>query len=185
MSGNPKPRRGPPKHQNKYAWDPDAFKKKNETEVGGKMRPYSDVTGPAKCQRCSKRNVRQAYHNLCTGCAKEHHVCAKCSCQVDYVVGRDLLEVEAEKKALEDALKNSRERDRRTILRMMNKGKSQCQLESQLDTKSKAGDLFSATSISQYVNGKERWKNMGKMKIRIPMKTVRSMRTWIQMRVRK
>ncbi|CAM8994528.1 unnamed protein product [Rhodiola kirilowii] len=185
MSGNPKPRRGPPKHQNKYAWDPDAFKKKNETEVGGKLRPYSDVTGvcprcrdqiqwkrkygkykplvePAKCQRCSKRNVRQAYHNLCTGCAKEHHVCAKCSCQVDYVVGRDLLEVEAEKKALEDALKNSRERDRRTILRMMNKGKSQCQLESQLDTKSKAGDLFSATSISQYVNGKEKVEEHGK-----------------------
>ncbi|KAI7979566.1 hypothetical protein LOK49_Contig302G00004 [Camellia lanceoleosa] len=60
------------------------------TKPGGKFRPLSDVTGvchcckdqiewkrkygkykpltePAKCQRCSKRAVRQAYHNLCTG----------------------------------------------------------------------------------------------------------------------
>ncbi|KAI7985268.1 Uncharacterized protein C9orf85 [Camellia lanceoleosa] len=80
----------PPKHQNKFAWKPNAGVKINETEVGGKFRPLSDVTGvchrckdqiewkhkygkykpltePAKCQRCSKRAVRQAYHNLCTG----------------------------------------------------------------------------------------------------------------------
>ncbi|XP_054782104.1 uncharacterized protein LOC129289371 [Prosopis cineraria] len=80
-------------------------------EVGGKFRPLSEITGvcprckeqidwkrrygkykplvePAKCQRCSKRAVRQAYHNLCSGCAKEHRVCAKCCCAVDRIVGR-------------------------------------------------------------------------------------------------
>ncbi|CAN4079484.1 unnamed protein product [Withania somnifera] len=133
-------RKGPPKHQNKIAWKPNAGIKINETEVGGRFRPLSEITGvcprckdqidwkrkygkykpltePAKCQKCSKRNVRQAYHNLCTGCAKEHKVCAKCSCRVDQVVGRDISEVEAEKKALEEAIKNARERDRRSLLR--------------------------------------------------------------------
>lgn len=133
-------RSGPPKHQNKFAWKPHGGVKINPTEVGGQFRPYSEITGvcarckeqidwkrrygkykplsePAKCQRCSKRNVRQAYHNLCNGCAKEHNVCAKCSCRVGNIVGRDISEVEAEQKALEEAIKNARERDRRSLLR--------------------------------------------------------------------
>lgn len=140
-------KQGPPKHQNRYAWKPNAGRKINETEVGGRFRPFSDITGvclrckdqidwkrrygkykplsePAKCQLCSKRNVRQAYHNLCPGCAKEQGVCAKCRCRVDQTVGRDLSEVEAEQKMLQEAIKNARERDRRTLLRAMEKGKS-------------------------------------------------------------
>lgn len=35
----------------------------------------------------------------------------------------------------------------------MNKGKSKGEPESQLDSRSKAGDLFSAKTISQYVTG--------------------------------
>ncbi|KAE8730477.1 transcription factor MYB59-like [Hibiscus syriacus] len=133
-------RRGPPKHQNSYAWKPNAGVKINEKEVGGKLRPYSEITGvcprcreqidwkrrygkykpltePAKCQLCTKRNVRQAYHNLCSGCAKEQKVCAKCRCHVDQIVGRDSADVEEEQKMLEEAIKNARERDRRTLLR--------------------------------------------------------------------
>nr|KYP46633.1 Uncharacterized protein C9orf85 [Cajanus cajan] len=136
-SGN---RNGPPKHQNKYAWKPNAGRKINETEPGGRFRPLSEITGvcprckeqidwkrrygkykqlfqPAKCQKCSKRNVRQAYHNLCSGCAKEHGVCAKCCCGRNRIVGRDISEVEAEQKMLEEAIKNSRERERRSLLR--------------------------------------------------------------------
>ncbi|KAH9676810.1 hypothetical protein KPL70_019288 [Citrus sinensis] len=139
MSSNSS-RRGAPKHQNRYAWKPKAGQKINEREVGGKLRPYPEITGvcprckdqidwkrrygkykplsePAKCQRCTKRAVRQAYHNLCPGCAKEQNVCAKCCSRVDRVIGRDLAEVEAEQKMLEAALKNARERDRRILLR--------------------------------------------------------------------
>ena len=136
MSG----RRGPPKHQNTFAWQPNAGHKKNETEVGGKLRPYSEITGvcarckehiewkrrygkykplivPAKCQRCLKRAVRQAHHKLCTPCAKEQNVCSKCCSGADKIIGRDCSEVEAEQKLLEEAIKNARERDRRTLLR--------------------------------------------------------------------
>ncbi|KAL0380998.1 UNVERIFIED_CONTAM: putative protein C9o [Sesamum angustifolium] len=172
MSSGGSNRRGPPKHQNKFAWKPNSGCTINPTEVGGKLRPYSEVTGvcsrckeqiewkrrygkykpltePAKCQRCSKRNVRQAYHNLCAGCAKEHKVCAKCSCRVDNIIGRDVSEVEAEQKALEEAIKNVRERDRRTLLRAMNKGNS-CSAVTRSNDDSKAGDLFTASSLEEY-----------------------------------
>ncbi|KAL0396606.1 UNVERIFIED_CONTAM: putative protein C9o [Sesamum calycinum] len=172
MSSGGSNRRGPPKHQNKFAWKPNSGCTINPTEVGGKLRPYSEVTGvcsrckeqiewkrrygkykpltePAKCQRCSKRNVRQAYHNLCAGCAKEHKVCAKCSCRVDNIIGRDVSEVEAEQKALEEAIKNARERDRRTLLRAMNKGNSSSAVTRSNDD-SKAGDLFTASSLEEY-----------------------------------
>ncbi|KAK6152635.1 hypothetical protein DH2020_012274 [Rehmannia glutinosa] len=166
-------RKGPPKHQNKFAWKPNGGRTINPTEVGGSLRPFSEVTGvchrckvqidwkrkygkykpltePAKCQRCSKRNVRQAYHNLCFGCAKEHHVCAKCSCRVDNTVGRDISEVEAEQKTLEEAIKNARERDRRSLLRAMNKGKSQSSSTTPKNDESKAGELFTASSLEEY-----------------------------------
>ncbi|KAJ4707261.1 Small acidic-like protein [Melia azedarach] len=169
MSSN---RRGPPKHQNSYAWKANAGTKINEREVGGKLRPFSEITGvcprckeqidwkrrygkykplsePAKCQRCSKRAVRQAYHSLCPGCAKEQNVCAKCCCRVDRVIGRDLAEVEAEQKMLELAIKNSRERDRRTLLRAMDKGKSNNSVRDPTN-KNKVGDLFPAASLEEY-----------------------------------
>ncbi|XAR51632.1 hypothetical protein NMG60_11006312 [Bertholletia excelsa] len=166
--------KGPPKHQNRYAWKPNAGRKINETEVGGRFRPFSEITGvclrckeqiewkrkygkykpltePAKCQRCSKRAVRQAYHNLCTACAKEQNVCAKCSCKVDRIIGSDLSEVEAEQKKLEEAIKNARERDRRTLLRAMNKGKSHSSTSAKTPANvTKAGDLFPAESLEEY-----------------------------------
>ncbi|XP_047317766.1 uncharacterized protein C9orf85 homolog [Impatiens glandulifera] len=143
MSGG---RKGPPVHANKFAWKPHAGVKINETEVGGRFRPFSEITGvcfrckeqidwkrkygkykvlkePTKCQRCTKRAVRQAYHNLCHACAKEHKVCAKCCIQVGKIIGRDVTEVEAEQKLLDEGIKNARERDRRTLIRQMNKGK--------------------------------------------------------------
>ncbi|TKY50152.1 C9orf85-like protein [Spatholobus suberectus] len=167
-------RSGPPKHQNKYAWKPNADRKINETEVGGRFRPLSEITGvcprckeqiewkrrygkykpllqPAKCQRCSKRNVRQAYHNLCSGCAKEHGVCAKCCCGGNRIVGRDISEVEAEQKMLEEAIKNSRERERRALLRAMNKGNSKSSNSNPTDTKdNKVGQLFPNASLEDY-----------------------------------
>ncbi|ERN06065.1 hypothetical protein AMTR_s00142p00088250 [Amborella trichopoda] len=56
-------------------------------------------------------------------CAKDLDVCAKCSCCVDRIIGRDISEVEAERKLLEESIKNARERDRRTLLRAMGNGK--------------------------------------------------------------
>ncbi|KAB2075074.1 hypothetical protein ERO13_A07G181100v2 [Gossypium hirsutum] len=167
-------RRGPPKHQNSYAWKPNAGVKINEKEVGGKLRPYSEITGvcprckeqidwkrrygkykpltePAKCQLCSKRNVRQAYHNLCSGCAKERKVCAKCRCRVNQIVGRDSAEVEEEQKMLEEAIKNARERDRRTLLRAMDKNSFKSSSKTTTNKENgRVGEIFPSTSLEQY-----------------------------------
>ncbi|GFY84857.1 hypothetical protein Acr_03g0016310 [Actinidia rufa] len=179
--------RGPPKHQNKFAWKPNAGVKINETEVGGKFRPYSEVTGvcarckdqiewkrkygkykpltePAKCDVRSELFVklitifaRVSFHfsvnsSQIGSCAKEHKVCAKCSCQVDRIIGRDCSEVEAEQKMLEEAINNARERDRRTLLRTMNKGKSHSSTPAKSPTNNgtKAGELFPSESIDEY-----------------------------------
>ncbi|KAK8918830.1 hypothetical protein KSP39_PZI021291 [Platanthera zijinensis] len=167
-------RNGPPKHQNQYAWKPNSGHKKNDNELGGKSRPYSEVTGvcprckeqiewkrrygkykalvePTKCQKCTKRAVRQAYHRICAGCAKDLNVCAKCCCSKSQIVGRDLAEVEAEQKALEEAIKNARERDRRTLLRAMNNGKAGSKkVAAKIGNKSEEGGLFPAASIDEY-----------------------------------
>ncbi|CAH2055312.1 unnamed protein product [Thlaspi arvense] len=170
-------RQGPPKHQNKFAWVPKAGVKINETEVGGRFRPLSEITGvchrcreqiawkrrygkyktlteATKCQKCTKRNVRQAYHKLCTGCAKEQKVCAKCCSRADQIIGRDIYEVEAEQKLLDETIKNARERDRRTLLRAMNKD-SQPKNSDEAATRSdssKVGDVFPSTSLEEYAN---------------------------------
>ncbi|KAE8686097.1 solute carrier family 25 member 44-like isoform X1 [Hibiscus syriacus] len=151
-------RRGPPKHQNRYAWKPNAGVKINEKEVGGKLRPYSDITGvcprckeqidwkrrygkykpltePAKCQLCSKRNVRQAYHNLCSGCAKEQKVCTKCRCRVDQIVGRDSAEVEEEQKMLEEMNQSSSKRSSKNTANKEN---------------GRVGEIFPSTSPEEY-----------------------------------
>ncbi|WVZ68742.1 hypothetical protein U9M48_017643 [Paspalum notatum var. saurae] len=168
-------RQGPPKHQNTYAWKPNLGRKINETEPGGRFRPLSEITGvcqrcrdqidwkrrygkykpivePAKCQKCSKRAVRQAYHNVCRDCSKNLGICAKCCTRVNELVGRDVKEEETERKALEEAIKGARERERRTLLRIMNKGKGG-ESESpvpKIADRSREGDIFPAATLDEY-----------------------------------
>nr|CAB3478379.1 unnamed protein product [Digitaria exilis] len=104
-------RQGPPKHQNTYAWKPNLNQKINETEPGGRFRPLAEITGvcqrcrdqidwkrrygkykqivePAKCQKCGKRAVRQAYHNVCRDCSKNLGICAKCCTRVNELMNK-------------------------------------------------------------------------------------------------
>ncbi|XP_006644750.1 uncharacterized protein C9orf85 homolog [Oryza brachyantha] len=168
-------RQGPPKHQNRYAWKPNLGQKINETEPGGRFRPLSEITGvcqrckdqidwkrrygkykpivePAKCQKCGKRNVRQAYHNVCTACSKDLGICAKCCTQVKQLIGRDVSEEESERKALEEAIRGARERERRTLLRLMNRGNGGESGPSvpKIADRSREGDIFPVASLDEY-----------------------------------
>jgi len=168
-------RQGPPKHQNRYAWKPNLGQKINETEPGGRFRPLSEITGvcqrcrdqidwkrrygkykpivePAKCQKCGKRAVRQAYHNVCRDCSKDLGICAKCCTRVNELVGRDANEEDSERKALEEAIRGARERERRTLLRIMNKGKGGDSGSSvpKIADRSREGDIFPAASLDAY-----------------------------------
>ncbi|VAH80016.1 unnamed protein product [Triticum turgidum subsp. durum] len=164
-------RQGPPKHQNAYAWKPNLGRKINETEPGGRFRPLSEITGvcqrcrdqidwkrkygkykpivePAKCQKCSKRNVRQAYHNVCTGefrllgdvsrhgCSKELGICAKCCTSVKQLVGRDAEEANSERKELEEMNKNKDEESGPSVPKIADRDRE--------------GDLFPVASLDEY-----------------------------------
>lgn len=144
--------KGPPKHRNRTAWKANSGIKKKDKELGGKLHPYPEISGvcprckaqiewrrkygkykalmePTKCNQCSKRAVRQAYHALCTACAKERKVCAKCCQPSETIVGKDADKEREQQQMLEEALRNLRERDRRTLLRAMNNGASKDELK--------------------------------------------------------
>ncbi|PWA43222.1 hypothetical protein CTI12_AA537640 [Artemisia annua] len=71
---------------------------------------------------------------------------------------RDITEVEAEQKMLQEAISNAREREKRSLLRAMNKGKSETKEKEQdpTDNPEKAGDLFKAESLEAYAGGATR-----------------------------
>ncbi|GFP96058.1 hypothetical protein PHJA_001749900 [Phtheirospermum japonicum] len=83
-------RQGLSKHQNKFAWKPHGGQKINPT-IDWKQK-YGNIS---------------PFWNLPNGCAKDNNVCAKCSCQVNHIIGRDLSEVEAEQKTLEEMIMES------------------------------------------------------------------------------
>ncbi|GAQ86390.1 hypothetical protein KFL_002860140 [Klebsormidium nitens] len=138
--------KGPPKHQNKRAYKPFQDVKKNPSEPGGsdgrtfapiagvcvrckeqlewrrKYGKYKPLSAPTKCNWCQKRNVRSAYHAICSACANAKGACGKCCKQVNHIVGKGAEQEEAERRNLEEALSGMRERDRRTLLRAMEKG---------------------------------------------------------------
>eukprot|EP00271_Cylindrocystis_brebissonii_P008193 TRINITY_DN221_c0_g1_i1.p1 TRINITY_DN221_c0_g1~~TRINITY_DN221_c0_g1_i1.p1 ORF type:complete len:231 (-),score=49.09 TRINITY_DN221_c0_g1_i1:323-1015(-) len=137
--------KGPPAHQNATTWQPKRAVKKSEKELGGKLKPYPAVDGvcirckeqiewrrkygkykpinePAKCIRCSKRAVRQAYLTLCPACAKEGNVCAKCCKPAEALVTNNAAQEAEDRQRLAQALEGLRERERRTLLRAMAKG---------------------------------------------------------------
>ncbi|KAI9119639.1 hypothetical protein K1719_009515 [Acacia pycnantha] len=68
-----------------------------------------------------------------------------------FALCKDPSDVEAEQKQLEQAIKNSRERDKRTLLRAMNKGTSKISGKTPIDDKvSKVGQLFPNASLEHY-----------------------------------
>ncbi|CAI5495179.1 unnamed protein product [Closterium sp. Naga37s-1] len=127
------------------AWVPERNVQKKETELGTKSRPFANISGvcrrcseqiawrrkygkykpltePAKCQACGKRNVKDAYHAICRACAQEKGLCPKCRQPTKEIVQDGAAVRENEMKQLEEALGRLRERERRSLLRAMEKG---------------------------------------------------------------
>ncbi|CAI5500718.1 unnamed protein product [Closterium sp. Naga37s-1] len=87
-----------------------------------KYGKYKPLTEPAKCGACGKRSVKDAYHAICKACAKEKGLCAKCRQPTKEIVQDGAAVRENEMKQLEEALGRLRERERRSLLRAMEKG---------------------------------------------------------------
>ncbi|XP_041974737.1 uncharacterized protein C9orf85 homolog [Aricia agestis] len=141
--GNTK-RTRPQKHQNRSAFKNDLHDSSKQTkflntmEISGvcsrckeiiewriKYKKYKPLTSPKKCIGCEQKNIRYAYHILCSGCASAKKVCSKCN--RDLTICENELKEETKEKGstenvdLQPMLKNLPERKRRTILRHLNK----------------------------------------------------------------
>lgn len=90
-----------------------------------KYKKYKPLTQPKKCVKCEQKNVKQAYHVMCTECGKKYGSCTKCCQSKDVVVPKieeteDVLDDE-----LQNVLKSLPERKRRTFMRYLNKKKDE------------------------------------------------------------
>ncbi|XP_078036779.1 uncharacterized protein C9orf85 homolog [Augochlora pura] len=85
-----------------------------------KYKKYKPLKTPSKCIKCQQKSVRQAYHTICSPCAKENEVCSKCGSKSDIIEGKptkqEAIKLDAE---LQNLLKQLPERKRRTFLRYM------------------------------------------------------------------
>lgn len=87
----------PQKHQNRTAFKNDLHDTSKKTkflkslDISGvcerckeiiewkiKYKKYKPLTAPKKCVGCEQKTIKHAYHVLCSKCATEKRVCAKC-----------------------------------------------------------------------------------------------------------
>jgi len=89
-----------------------------------KYKKYKPLTVPGTCRRCTKKNVKYAYHLLCTECASTHMICAKCTKSKEIVEEPDLpdSDKQREENQLKEELKHMRLREKRTYLRQRERG---------------------------------------------------------------
>lgn len=83
-----------------------------------KYKKYKLLTQPRKCVRCEQKNIKQAYHVMCSDCSKKLQLCAKCCKPKEIVVAppddKEQLKLDNELKQL---LQTLPERKRRTFMR--------------------------------------------------------------------
>jgi len=96
----------------------------DQIEWKKKYRKYKPLSAPSKCAWCLQKTVKAAYHTVCAPCASAKNVCEKCLKQEEILPPSHLTheQEEAERRKLEEALSQLRERERRKILREAAKG---------------------------------------------------------------
>ncbi|OWR50784.1 uncharacterized protein C9orf85 homolog [Danaus plexippus] len=128
----------PQKHQNRTAFKNDLHDTSKKTkflkslDISGvcerckeiiewkiKYKKYKPLTAPKKCVGCEQKTIKHAYHVLCSKCATEKRVCAKC-CKPTEITNNSTAGKEEESK-FQTALKSLPERKRRTLLRYLKK----------------------------------------------------------------
>ncbi|KAF9184778.1 hypothetical protein BGZ51_003138 [Haplosporangium sp. Z 767] len=86
-----------------------------------KFKKYKPLTTMKKCVCCQEKAIKDAYHVICSKCAGEKNVCAKCQ-ESNEIVPKNIKsekELIQEQVELERLLSGMTERERRTYLRQM------------------------------------------------------------------
>ncbi|VDO03235.1 unnamed protein product [Rodentolepis nana] len=105
-----------------------------------KYKKYKPLTKPSTCVKCSQRNIKRAYYTVCETCIASLHVCGKCAQNNEIVVPLPNPKEEETERFFFANLKKMRERERRTILRIMESKKE--------DTDSKVAEYLDKVELS-------------------------------------
>ncbi|KAK6625271.1 hypothetical protein RUM43_005565 [Polyplax serrata] len=132
---------------NSLAIDNVCARCKNIIEWKIKYKKYKPLKSPTTCVKCHNKNVKQAYHTMCTQCSKEMKVCPKCGQQKELIEStttdiQKLLKLPQ----VEEAVKSLSERRRRTFHRQMNNP------ECDLNTEEKILNRLNELSIGRKKN---------------------------------
>ncbi|XP_065671081.1 uncharacterized protein C9orf85 homolog isoform X2 [Hydra vulgaris] len=170
--GNVVKKKGP-KHKNEFAFKNDLhdttgkMKAINNLSVSNvcqrckdciewkiKYKKYKPLTVPGKCVRCFNRNVKFAYHIVCSQCVTENSCCAKCNKNADLVgtLVQDVSDQQKEESLLEEELKHMRLREKKAFLRQVEKEKSLGCKNSICLTKTNKSSENESDEISDYEN---------------------------------
>lgn len=163
----------PQKHKNQTAFKNDLYDTSHKTkfinniEVANvcerckkiiewkiKYKKYKPLKAPAKCTKCDQKTVKHAYHIMCLPCAKQQHVCPKCSEKREIVEAKptreESIKLDVE---LQTLLKKLPERKRRTFIRYMNQNsntkKTHSETTNDENKDSEAGDNNEENKNSQ------------------------------------
>jgi hypothetical protein len=102
-----------------------------------KYRKYKPLKRSGKCYMCEQQTVKRAYHIICAQCSIDHHCCAWCKLDFNeqgsggVVVTREEREKTAqlESDKLYEQMSTMRERDRRTVMRRLQRSDSESESE--------------------------------------------------------
>lgn len=129
-----------PKHNNTYAFKHNPNSKKTskilakvhrglctrcheQIEWRKKYRKYKPLKAAKKCRGCEKKSITRAYHTLCASCASGRKACAKCTKPLQNMTEDPSAAGSKAKLAdVEDYLSGLKERERRTIVRKIQRG---------------------------------------------------------------
>ncbi|VDL61388.1 unnamed protein product [Hymenolepis diminuta] len=84
-----------------------------------KYKKYKPLTKPGTCIKCCQRTIKRAYYTVCESCIVSLNICGKCAQKNEIVVPLPDPKEDETKKLFFANLKKMRERERRTILRIM------------------------------------------------------------------
>lgn len=87
-----------------------------------KYKKYKPLSQPRKCVKCDQKNVKNAYHVMCTECGRKYGMCTKCCQSKEVVVPKPTQQEQVQLDIeLKNLLETLPERKRRTFLRYMTK----------------------------------------------------------------
>uniref|UniRef100_A0A5K3FT71 Chromosome 9 open reading frame 85 n=1 Tax=Mesocestoides corti TaxID=53468 RepID=A0A5K3FT71_MESCO len=118
-----------------------------------KYKKYKPLSKPATCVRCSQRNIGRAYFILCETCMETLKVCGKCGKATEIVIPVTDPELAEIDRQFETNLRNMRERERRSILRIMESKKDR--MESGVDKKLKKLTIRSSQPIQASLDSED------------------------------